>query len=136
MKIAIWTARILLAAVFLYAGVFKLGISERFAVTVAHFSILPPAVANVFAFSLGWIETLTGLLLLIPRTSRLGAGLATLLLATFLAALAWSLSQGFVVDCGCFGEDPEPSRDKMIFAIWRDAALLVLTLGLACRRTR
>lgn len=135
MKIAIWTARILLAAVFFYAGVVKLGTSERFAITVADFSLLPPALIRTVAIGLPWLETFTAMLLLIPRTARLGAGIAALLLGTFLAALAWALNQGIVVDCGCFGEESQPSTDKMLAAIARDAALLVLTLGLARRRT-
>lgn len=134
MKIATWSARLLLAAVFFYAGVIKLGTSERFAVTVARFSILPETAGNLLAFSLGWIEALAAILLVIPRTARIGAALAAALLIAFIGALAWSLHQGLLIDCGCFGEDPEPSGDKMVFAIWRDVALLALTLGLACRR--
>ncbi len=136
MKYAIWSARILLAAVFFYAGVIKLGTSERFAVTVARFSILPDTAANAFALSLGWIEAAAAILLVTPRTTRIGAALISALLVIFIAALGWSLGQGFVIDCGCFGEDPAPSGGKMVVAIWRDAALLALTLGLAWRRPR
>lgn len=136
MKIAIWTARVLLAAVFFYAGVHKLGTSERFAITVARFSLLPEAAGNVLALSLGWIEALAAILIVIPRTARVGAGVIAALLLAFIAALAWSLHQGMLIDCGCFGEDPEPSGDKMIFALWRDVALLALTLGLAMRKPR
>ena len=136
MKFAIWGARILLAAVFFYAGVIKLGTSERFAVTVARFSILPESFTNVFALALGGIEAVAAILLLIPRTARIGALLIAALLVMFIGALAWSFHQGMLIDCGCFGEDPAPAGDKMTFAIWRDVALLALTLGLALRRPR
>ena len=134
MKIAIWAARIFLAAVFFYAGVVKLGTSERFAITVADFSILPPALLRVVVPGLPWLETFAAVLLVIPRTARLGAGILAVLLVTFIAALAWALHQGIVVDCGCFGEESQPSADRMALAIGRDVALLALTLGLAWRR--
>jgi uncharacterized membrane protein YphA (DoxX/SURF4 family) len=137
MKIAIWAARIFLAALFLYAGVVKLGASERFTVTVANFSILPPDQAALVGMTLPWIEAGAALLLLIPRTARVGAGIIAVLLVTFIAALGWALHQGFLVDCGCFGDEPSISTPgKLVFAIARDAALLALTLGLAWRRSR
>ncbi|HEY8899838.1 MAG TPA: MauE/DoxX family redox-associated membrane protein [Chthoniobacterales bacterium] len=135
MRIAIWAARILLAAIFFYAGVVKLGTSERFAITVADFSILPPALLHVVVPGLPWLEAFAAVLLVIPRTARLGAGIVAVLLVTFIAALAWALNQGIVVDCGCFGEESQPSTDQMVLAIWRDVALLALTLGLAIRRS-
>lgn len=134
MKIAIWSARLLLAAVFFYAGVIKLGTSERFAVTVAWLFLLPETAARLLASSLAGLEAIAAVLLLVPRTARIGAAIIALLLAIFIGTLAWCLHQGIVIDCGCFGEDPEPSGDKMVLAIWRDAALLALTLGLAGRR--
>jgi uncharacterized membrane protein YphA (DoxX/SURF4 family) len=124
MRIAIWAARILLAAIFFYAGVVKLGTSERFAITVADFSILPPALLHVVVPGLPWLEAFAAVLLVIPRTARLGAGIVAVLLVTFIAALAWALNQGIVVDCGCFGEESQPSTDQMVLAIWRDVALL------------
>ncbi len=136
MKIAIWTARILLAAVFFYAGFIKMETSERFAITIASFSLLPPAFIDAFVLGLPWLETAAAVLILVPRTARIGAALVTLLLITFIGALGWALQQGLVVDCGCFGEDATPSPGKMAFAIWRDIALLALTLGLAWRRPR
>ena len=124
-----WAARLVLAATFFYAGFIKLGTSEQFAVTVAQFTILPPALAAPFALALGWVETLAAVLLVIPRTARLGAGLTAALLVMFIAALGYALSQGLVVACGCFGpEEAAPSRDAMWLAVGRDLFLLALTL--------
>lgn len=136
MKIAVWLARLLVAGVLLYASVLKLGTSERFAVTVAKFSVLPEAWAGVFAMALPWIEMAAGILLLIPRTARIGAFAAAGLLILFLAALAWAWSQGFTIDCGCFGaEDEQVPGNAIPLAIARDAVLLAITLLLAARRT-
>jgi uncharacterized membrane protein YphA (DoxX/SURF4 family) len=135
MKIAIWLARVLVAGVFLYAGVLKLGASERFTITVAKFGLLPELWANAVAIALPWLETLTGILLLIPRTARIGAFAAAALLILFLAALAWAWSQGFTIDCGCFGvEDEQVPGNAIPLALARDVVLLAITLLLAARR--
>ncbi len=127
MKALDWILRLTLAGVFLYAGFVKMGPSERFAITVAQFTFVPPVLIGLLAASLGWIEIATGGLLLVSRTKRIGAALAAGLLLLFIAALAWALQQGLIVDCGCFGEDPSPSRGKMLFALGRDVVLLGFT---------
>lgn len=132
--VAVWAARIALAALFFYAGFIKLGTSEQFAVTVAQFTILPPALAAPFALALGWVETIAAVLLVIPRTARFGATIVAGLLVVFIAALGYALAQGLVVSCGCFGEEVAPSRAGMWAALGRDVLLLALTLGLARRR--
>jgi uncharacterized membrane protein YphA (DoxX/SURF4 family) len=133
---AVWTARILLAALFLYAGLVKLDASEQFALTMSKFSFLPENSVPWLALGLPVVEIFAALLLLVPTTARLGAGLVAVLLVTFIAAIGWTLQQGFTADCGCFGEEGAPSRGKMLFALGRDVALLALTLGLAGRRLR
>jgi len=133
---AVWTARIVLAALFLYAGLIKLDASEQFALTMSKFTFLPEDSVPWFVLGLPVVEIFAALLLLIPTTARWGAGLVAVMLVVFIAALGWTLQQGFTADCGCFGEDGAPSRGKMIFAIARDVALLALTLGLAGRRLR
>jgi uncharacterized membrane protein YphA (DoxX/SURF4 family) len=133
MKIAIWLARLLLAAVFLYAGFVKLGASERFAVTVAQFSILPPGWITAFSIGLPIFECVIGLALLTPWTARAGALAAAALLVVFLGALGWAWCQGVTTDCGCFGDTT--ISDSPALAMARDAVLLAITLLLALRRT-
>lgn len=136
MKIAIWLARILVAAVFLYAGIVKAGTSELFAMTIAQFSILPPHVVGIVASVLPWLEILTAVLLLVPFTARLGALGAAGLLVVFIGVLAWGIHQGWTIDCGCFGNgDEPPAQGELPIALGRDVVLLAITLGLALRRT-
>jgi len=131
---AVWIARIVLAGLFFYAGVVKAGASEAFATTIAGFSLLPPGLIELFAFALPWVEMLAAILILIPVTSRAGADLISCLLGTFILAILWALSQGLVIDCGCFGEGT-PTVAKMLETAFRDVILLVLSVGLARRRT-
>lgn len=136
MKIAIWLARILVAAVFLYAGIVKAGTSERFAMTIAQFSILPPQAVGIAAMVLPWLEILAAVLLLVPVTARLGAVSAAGLLVVFIGVLAWGIHQGWAIDCGCFGNgDDPPAQGELPIALGRDVVLLAITLGLALRRT-
>lgn len=136
MRIAVWAGRIVLAAIFLYAGIVKLGASEGLSITIMRITSAGSPVAETIASVLPWIETACGILLLVPHTSRWGAALAAILLATFIAAIGWALSQGLIVDCGCFGADVPPSRERMVSTLVRDFVLLGVTLGLALRRTR
>ncbi len=133
MRFLVLAARILVAALLLTAGLIKAGASEGFAITIAGFSILPPGAVTAFAIGLPWVEIVAGIFLLIPRTVRLGAALASGLFAAFILAIAWALSQGLIVDCGCFGESP-PSRERMVNTLLRDVALLAISLGLTFRR--
>jgi len=134
MRIAIWLGRLLVAGIFLYAGVVKVGASERFTITAATITSLPPGWINPLAMALPWLEMAAGILLLIPRTSRLGAGVAAALLLVFITALAWARSQGLAVDCGCFGDDQPAIGDQIPAAIARDAVLLAITLLLSAVR--
>jgi len=139
MKFVLLSLRLLVAAVFLYAGWMKFSTpSERFTLTVAQMQMLPAAFVGIFALTLPWVEMLAGILLLIPRTTRIGALMAAALLALFLAALTWAWTRGLGVDCGCFGpEDAGTStRGQIPVALVRDSVLLAVTLLLAARPSR
>lgn len=130
-----WTLRIVLAAIFLYAGIVKSTASEQFLIALAPFTFLPEALLVPISFWLPVAEVLIGLLLLIPPTHKLGAGLALALLLIFIAVLAWALSQGIIVSCSCFGEDDAPSAWKMVVAIFRDLLLAAAALWLLLQKT-
>ncbi len=125
-----WILRISLAAVFLYAGIIKSTASEQFLLALAPFTFLPDALLLPISRWLPLLEVLAGLLLLIPPTHRLGAGIALALLLVFIGALAWALSQGIIVSCSCFGEDDAPSVWKMVVAMIRDLVLAAAALWL------
>jgi len=125
-----WILRMVLAAVFLFAGLVKSTASEQFLVALAPFTFVPEALLSPISFWLPIGEVLIGLLLLIPQTHRFGAALALALLLVFIGVLAWALSQGIVVSCSCFGEDDEPSAWKMMVAILRDLIFAGMALWL------
>lgn len=125
-----WVGRIVLAGVFLYAGVVKAGASEEFLVSILPFTFIPVSLLTPISVTLPWLEILAGVLILIPRASRLGSLLALALLIVFVVVLSWALSQGIVVACSCFRGDEQPSASNMISTIMRDVALMAVAVWL------
>jgi len=141
-KVILWLLRLLLASVFLYAGVMKIwdfrhgqSATPDFTVAIQHFEMLPaPDLAVALAVYLPWLEV-TGALTLFVRRLALGAALAiTGMTAVFLVAIASAWHRGLDISCGCFGKD-EVSTDYHSL-ILRDAFLLAAALTLVVWETR
>ncbi len=111
-----------LAAVFIYAGIDKIRDPLRFADSIAAFAILPAVFVNLLALGLPPFEFACGLLLLGPRTRRVGALAVAVISAVFFTALASALLRGLTLDCGCFGTGA-PSRPRMWLELALDVAL-------------
>jgi len=112
---------LVLAAVFIYAGVDKIRDPLQFADSIAAFAILPAVFINLLALGLPPFEIGCGLLLLGPRTRQVGALAVAIISAMFFTALASALLRGLTLDCGCFGVGA-PSRPRM----WLELALDVV----------
>jgi hypothetical protein len=99
-------------AVLVIAGLPKVTKPGVFAAQVADYGIVPAALTGVLARVIPLSELLAGGLLLAglagPRPLRqAGAGLAMVLFAVFLAALASAYARGRDIACACFGGDSE-----------------------------
>ena len=103
LKPLVLLSRLGLAALFLFAAGAKLFTLRDFATNLSNLIeepfVWPAAVAVIV------VEVLTGVLLLVPRTARLGALLAALLLAGFAAYALYYVYvlRGEPLECGCFG---------------------------------
>ena len=111
-----------LAALFIYAGAEKIGEPLQFADIIAAFAILPAVAVNIMALGLPIFEIGSGLLLLVPRTRRIGALAVALISVVFFSALLSALLRGLVLDCGCFGNGA-PSRPRMWLELGLDAVI-------------
>jgi uncharacterized membrane protein YphA (DoxX/SURF4 family) len=120
------TIALALATVFVYAGTDKIRDPLAFADSVAAFAILPAVFINLLALSLPPFEIMCGLLLVAPRTRRVGALAAALVSIVFFSALLSALARGLTLDCGCFGNGT-PSRPRM----WAELGLDFLISGSA-----
>ena len=121
--------RIVLGAVFLYAGITKAGASEQFALALVPFTFLPSEWLGTLAVALACTEIAAGILIWLPRVHAAGAALMILLVMVFISTLSWALSNGIIVACGCFGADETPSAFKMLMAVARDIVLLILAVA-------
>ena len=117
--------RILLGAVFLYAGILKIVDTTAFAGSIAAFRILPYFSNYLVASILPWLELFCGALLVTGWKARPAAVLIALLNVVFIAALASAIARGLDIDCGCFKQGAkEPPLHSMV----RDMVFLVMAI--------
>ena len=109
LNILVWLSRYGLAALFLFTAIAKLVIVKAFAFNVSELLsasginysrwMWPATIAVIAA------EILAALLLLLPRTVKIGAALAGLLLVGFSGFALYYVYRlhGEPLECGCFG---------------------------------
>ena len=118
-----------LAAVFIYAGVSKLGSPQYFADSIATFAIVPNSLVNLMALGLPPFEIIAGLAIITGIQRRPAIlGLAGLT-AVFMLALGSAIVRGIPVDCGCFGSG-KPSPSAAWIALARDIPILAVAIVL------
>ncbi|MDT8441805.1 MAG: MauE/DoxX family redox-associated membrane protein [Desulfuromonadales bacterium] len=119
--------RLLLAAVFLYAGWSKSVDLDAFAGQIAAYQVLPYAGNYLVAATLPTVELLAGLLLLFNLRIRPALVVIGGLLLVFMAALVSLLWRGLEIDCGCFAPGTGEPVSAWL-ALWRDVGLCVLVV--------
>ncbi len=122
--------RLILGITFLYAGIIKASASQAFAVALLPFTFIDTMWTRPLATGLAWMEILAGVLVLAPRIYEAGATVIAGLCLVFIAVLSWALWNGYIVSCGCFGEDVAPSAAKMFLAIGRDILLFAAAVAI------
>ena len=117
-----WTASILIAVVFLAAGLFHVLDPFGAAVLMSNLKI-PQALSIPFAVLLGVVETFTGVLFLIPGYRKLASWLGIILLAAFMAYIGYFYNDLVGKDCSCF---PLVKRAVNPAFFVEDAAMMLL----------
>ena len=141
-QIIIWIGRLVLGAIFLYAGFAKLTLPNthlwpyfflKFSVAtnlamfqqqVESYKMLSPEAAGLLAHSLPFAEIVIGLMLLIGWRLRIWATLVTLIMVGFLAVVTRAYLLHMDINCGCFGT-PEKLTGMTVV---RDAAFSALAV--------
>jgi uncharacterized membrane protein YphA (DoxX/SURF4 family) len=118
-------ARVVLAGVFLYAGVLKALNPQEFLLDVRSFQMLRDPWAAWLALGLPWLEIFCGLALLLGGWTRGACLVLGGLLLVFAAAFIQAWARGIDVTCGCFGKTENKTNFVQSLAI--DGGLLVLT---------
>src|SRR5271168_4381530 len=96
-----WTAAILMAAVFLIAGIWKATDPARVAVMLTQLKV-PQSLSLALSICLAIGETFTGILLLAPRFRKWGSIAGSILLAAFMVYIGIHYSELRGADCSCF----------------------------------
>src|SRR4029453_17467179 len=94
---------LIIAAIFLYAGVLKALDPVQLAHDIDHYKILPWAVGVGLAFYLPWLEIFCGLALIFRLFYRGALSILTALVVVFLVATIAAKVRGLDIPCGCFG---------------------------------
>ena len=125
-KLFLFILRIVIGAVFLYAGILKMLHPLEFADSIATFDLLPSELINLVALALPPFEILLGGLLLPGGYRRQVAFSLWVLTVLFALFLIQAIVRGLEVDCGCFGSG-EASAGSAWVSLARDFALMLGT---------
>ena len=119
-------ARLVLAGVFLQAGLPKVQDPVAFAVAIENYRIISGSWAMAAAIVLPWLEIVIGIGLLTPWLRRASACTMIGLLGVFIALHLLSWARGLDIDCGCFGESA--GSPDYHWLILRNLALLITSI--------
>ena len=127
-------ARVILAVVWIRAGVYKL-LGSRIDViqSIQGYEIFSQEWATFLGGIIGPLEVAGGVLLLLGVVPRFAGWLSAIVLTLFIIGIGQAWARGLVIDCGCFGDvqiSDDVERDYA-FSIARDALYVVLSLVVA-----
>jgi len=113
------------ALLFLAAGIAKMTMPFQFQQLFEQL-LIPAQFSLPLVLTLGVVETLAGVLVLIPKYRRWGGILASLLLLAFMAYIGVRYNSLVGRDCSCF---PWVKRAVGPAFFWEDGAMLVASLA-------
>ncbi len=120
-------ARIILAALFIWASFDKAINPMGFAKIIWNYRITPPALINIAAVILPWVELLAGLLLILGYKARGANLIITGLLIFYIALLSVTMFRGINVACGCFTTSTA-AKSNLLVRIIEDVGMLILAI--------
>jgi putative oxidoreductase len=118
--------RLILGAVFIYAGVQKISSPADFAVAIENYLLLPAVLINPAAIILPWLEIFCGVFLIAGIFIRASAILVSVMTLVFIIAIFSALIRGLDITCGCFAADTPVDWLKIV----EDFVLLGMSLHL------
>lgn len=141
-KITVLLLRLIVAGVFLYAGVMKIwdfrhgqSATPDFTVAIQHFELLPnPDLAVLLAVYLPWLEVTAALTLFVKRLALGAASAITGMTLVFLGAILSAWARGLDISCGCFGKEAVATNYPSL--VIRDVLLLAAALALVLWEAR
>ena len=120
--------KIILALIFLTAGIPKILDPESFRGSVESFHLAPLWALPWIVTTIPYLEVLSAISLLWEKTEGGACIIILLLCLGFVVFYVAAISQGISPDCGCFGKNPL-LQAKPITGLLRATILVFLTLG-------
>lgn len=105
------TVRVLVGALFVAAGVLKVGHFNDLAAAIAGFRILPEPVIAPLAVILPFFEIGLGVYLILGLFTRITAIVAAVQLLLYSGAIASAVIRHIPANCGCFGPQDQAPAD-------------------------
>lgn len=125
-QIANLLVRVVLAGLFIYAGVIKLMKPDLFLVDIESYRLVPYSLAWLTAFYLPPLEIICGLSLLLPRLYQPATLILLGLMLVFLIAIISAWARGLDISCGCFGVTADATN--YVWLVGRDFLFLIALL--------
>lgn len=122
-----WTAAVLMAFLWLVAGIWKLSDLSGFQVKLTQL-LVPVGLSMPATLALVVSELTAGILLIVPAWRRLGGYFSAVLLLVFMAYVAINYEPLRGADCSCF---PWIERAVGPAFFWSDGAMVALALAAA-----
>ena len=94
---------VIVAGIFIYAGVLKVLDPVQFANDIDNYKILPWPISAALAFYLPWLEIFCGFALIVRLFYRGALSILTVLILVFTLATTAAKIRGLDITCGCFG---------------------------------
>lgn len=125
-------ARVVLAGVWVWAGIAKLRDPDAAARAVRAYDILPEGLVKPFAWGLPFVELALAVLLLLGIATRPAAWASAVLLLVFIGAAVSVSARDLQINCGCFGGGQSSTGAAGYMRdLGRDGLLLCLSLLVA-----
>ncbi|MEO0508945.1 MAG: MauE/DoxX family redox-associated membrane protein [Verrucomicrobiota bacterium] len=127
-------ARLVLAWVFIRAGLPKVQDPVAFAASIDNYRIVEGSLSLWVALVLPWLEVVIGIGLLTPWLRQASGWAITALLGLFIGLHTSAWARGLDIDCGCFGESNETIGYHWL--ILRNSLLLLVAIFILLRDSR
>ena len=128
---------VIVAGIFIYAGVLKVLDPVQFANDIDNYKILPWPISVALAFYLPWLEIFCGLALVVRLFYRGALSILTVLILVFTLATTAAKIRGLDITCGCFGHASQhwsfPAHLATNLAILTALLVLAFKAGLGNR---
>jgi protein-disulfide isomerase/uncharacterized membrane protein YphA (DoxX/SURF4 family) len=122
--------RLGLGAIWLWAGIDKVGDPRQFAQAVRAYDVLPEWLVKAVGYGLPVLEICIGVLLVVGVLTRIAAVVSAALYVVFLVGIIQVAARGLKIDCGCFGGGGISDTTHYTLEILRDVGLLILAVYL------